>query len=63
MNSTVYERTDINCCRLGVQEYYKQSCFITNRVVIVTNLWQCLSHRHDIDTAHNNICSFYITRT
>ena len=27
MSPTVYERTDINCCRLGVQEYYKQSCY------------------------------------
>ena len=31
---------------------------IMNRVVIVKNPRQCLSHRHDIDTEHNNICLF-----
>ena len=34
---------------------------IMNIVVIVTNRRQCLSHLHDINTAHNNTCSFYIT--
>jgi hypothetical protein len=51
MNLTLYEKTDLICCRFGIQE-------IMNRVVIVTNPRQCLSHRHDIDTAHNNICLF-----
>lgn len=31
---------------------------IMNRVVIISNPLQCLSHRHDIDTAHNNTCLF-----
>ena len=56
MSPTVYEEQIL----IVVDWTFKN---ITNRVVIVTYLWQCLSHRHDIDTAHNNTCSFYITRT
>lgn len=50
MSPTLYGKTDIDCCRLGIQEYYAHSC-------IVTNPWQCLSHPYDVDTAYNNICS------
>ena len=27
MSPKLYEKTDIICCRLGIQEYYEQSCF------------------------------------
>lgn len=34
---------------------------IMHIVVIVTNPWQCLSHSHDVDTAHNNDILLYHT--
>lgn len=27
MGPRLYEKTDINCCRLGVKEYYEHSCY------------------------------------
>ena len=27
MSLTLYEKTDIICCRFGIQEYYEQSCY------------------------------------
>lgn len=50
MSPTLYKKTDINWCRLGIQEYYVHSCYRYEP-------WQCLSHPRDIDTAHNNTCS------
>lgn len=30
MSPTLYRKTDIDCCRLGIQEYYAHSCIVTN---------------------------------
>ena len=27
MSPTLYEKIDIICCRLGIQEYYEHSCY------------------------------------